>query len=74
MASIAHKDFMELLPDGSNYLTWSMDMKIYLSSKGYVAAIQEPNLNNAAPEVTDAVKFSSSTVTPQIGVTLQSIW
>ena len=59
MASIAHKDFLELLPDGSNYLTWAMDTKIYLSSKGYVAAIQEPNLNDDAPEVTDAVKFSS---------------
>ena len=59
MASIAHKDFVELLPYGSNYLTWAMDMKIYLSSKGYVTAIQEPNLNDAAPKVTDAVKFSS---------------
>ena len=59
MASIAHKDFQELLPDGSNYLTWAMDMKIYLSSKGLATSIQEPNLNASAPEVTDAVKFSA---------------
>ncbi|XP_015696283.1 uncharacterized protein LOC102720907 [Oryza brachyantha] len=57
MAHIANKDFNELERDGSNYLTWAMDVKIYLSSKGLIGAIQETDLNGQ--EIPEANKYVS---------------
>ena len=34
MAPIVNKDFAELAADGSNYLTWAMDVKIMPTAKG----------------------------------------
>jgi len=42
MAHLVNKDFAELAADGSNYLTWAMDIKIMLMTKGYIK-IEEPN-------------------------------
>ena len=43
MAHLVNKDFVELVADGSNYLTWAMDVKIMLIAKGYFNTIEEPN-------------------------------
>ena len=43
MAPNVNKDFAELAADGSNYLTWAMDVKIMLTSKGFLNSIEEPN-------------------------------
>ena len=33
MSHLVNKDFAELAADGSNYLTWAMDIKIMLTTK-----------------------------------------
>ena len=43
MSPIVNKDFVELAADGSNYLTWAMDVKITLTAKGFLNSIEEPN-------------------------------
>jgi len=43
MAPIVNKDFAELAADGSNYLTWAMDVKIMLPAKCFLNSIEEPN-------------------------------
>ena len=43
MSPIVNKDFAELAADGSNYLTWAMDVKIMLTAKGFLNSIEEPN-------------------------------
>ena len=43
MAPNVNKDFAELAADGSNYLTWAMDVKIMLTAKGFLNSIEEPN-------------------------------
>ena len=55
MAHLVNKDFAELAADGSNYLTWAMDVKIMLTEKGYINTIEEPNPQ--AP-VTDEAKYT----------------
>ena len=40
MAHLVNKDFVELAADGSNYLTWAMDVKIMLTAKGYINTIE----------------------------------
>ena len=55
MAHLVNKDFAELAADGSNYLTWAMDVKIMLTAKGYINTIEEPNPQ--AP-VTDEAKYT----------------
>ena len=42
MADISKKEFAELVVDGSNYLTWAMDVKINLTAKGLNSAITTP--------------------------------
>ena len=55
MAHLVNKDFAELAADGSNYLTWAMDVKIMLTAKGYINTIEDPNPQ--AP-VTDEAKYT----------------
>ena len=43
MAHLVNKDFAKLSADGSNYLTWAMDVKIMLIANGYINTIEEPN-------------------------------
>ena len=43
MAHLVNKDFIELAADGSNYVTRAMDVKISISAKTFVNAINEPN-------------------------------
>jgi hypothetical protein len=50
MAKLINKDFTELGVDGSNYLTWAVDVKIVLTAKGYINTINEPNPQNPIPE------------------------
>src|SRR6266508_3824603 len=54
--NIAPKDFNILEADGSNYLTWAMDVKIKLSSKGYINTINEPNATD--PAIPDTTKYA----------------
>ena len=55
MNNIANKDFNVLEADGSNYLTWAMDVKIILSSKGFTNAINEAS--SSGPAITDLTKY-----------------
>jgi hypothetical protein len=50
MTKLINKDFTELAADGSNYLTWAMDVKIVLTTKGYINTINEPNPPNPIPQ------------------------
>jgi hypothetical protein len=50
MAKLINKDLTELAVDGSNYLTWAMDVKIVLTAKCYINTINEPNPQNPIPE------------------------
>uniref|UniRef100_K4A1X9 Retrotransposon Copia-like N-terminal domain-containing protein n=1 Tax=Setaria italica TaxID=4555 RepID=K4A1X9_SETIT len=43
MAPILNKDFNELAADGSNYLTWAMDVKILLTTNGFIRILNEPD-------------------------------
>ena len=55
MNNIASKDFNVLEADGSNYLTWAMDVKIILSSKGFTNAINEAS--SSTPAISDTTKY-----------------
>ena len=56
MADISKKEFAELAVDGSNYLTWAMDVKINLTAKGLNSAITTPAQGTAS--VTDIIRYS----------------
>ena len=49
MADINKKEFQELQVDGSNYLSWAMDMKIMLTGRNLGPCITTPPEN--APEI-----------------------
>ena len=55
MNNIASKDFNVLEEVGSNYLTWAMDVKILLSSKGFIGTINEPNPQG--PPISKSAKY-----------------
>jgi hypothetical protein len=55
MAHLVNKDFAELVADGSNYLTWAMDVKIMLTAKGFNYTIEEPNPRGP---VSDEAKYT----------------
>ena len=55
MNNVATKDLNILEADGSNYLTWAMDVKIKLSSKVFIATINEPNPQG--PAIPDTTKY-----------------
>ena len=57
MADINKKEFQELQIDGSNYLSWAMDMKIFLSGRSLGPCIIAPPEN--APEITQVVKYAA---------------
>lgn len=39
MSDIAKREFIELTLDGSNYLTWAMDVEIILDARGLISTI-----------------------------------
>jgi hypothetical protein len=53
MTHLVNKDFAKLAADGSNYLTWAMDVKIII---GFINTINEPNREAL---VSDAAKFTT---------------
>jgi hypothetical protein len=57
MGDINKKDFQELQVDGSNYLSWAMDMKINLTSHSLGPTITTPPEN--APEIPLVVKYAA---------------
>ena len=57
MADINKKEFQELQIDGSNYLSWAMDMKIFLSGRSLGPCIVAPPEN--APEIPQVVKYAA---------------
>uniref|UniRef100_K3YLK5 Retrotransposon Copia-like N-terminal domain-containing protein n=1 Tax=Setaria italica TaxID=4555 RepID=K3YLK5_SETIT len=50
MAHLINKDFTELAVDGNNYLTWAMDVKIVLTTKGFIGTLDESNPQAHIPE------------------------
>jgi hypothetical protein len=61
MDKLINKDFTELAVDGSNYLTWAMDVKIVLTAKGFINTINEPNPQNPIPEAQKFCNLAFST-------------
>ena len=57
MAGINNKEFQELQVDGSNYLSWAMDMKINLTGRNLGPCIVTPPEN--APEIPQVVKYAA---------------
>ena len=57
MNNLANKEFNVLEEDGSNYLTWAMDVKIILSSKGFINTINERN--SISPAIPDSTKYAA---------------
>src|SRR6266540_3114917 len=57
MNNLDTKDFNVLKVDGSNYLTWAMDVKIKLSSKGFIGTINEPNPQG--PSIPESAKYAA---------------
>ena len=57
MADISKKEFVELSIDCSNYLTWAMDVKINLMTKGLNSAITTPAQGTAS--VIDIIRYSA---------------
>ncbi|XP_071678850.1 uncharacterized protein [Lolium perenne] len=55
MAGINKKEFEELQVDGSNYLSWAMDMKINLTGRNLGPCIA--TLPENAPEIPQVVKY-----------------
>src|SRR5438128_4714605 len=58
MNNIASKDFNVLEADDSNYLTWAMDVKILLSSKGFINTINESS--TSVPPIPKSAKYATS--------------
>jgi hypothetical protein len=57
MGDISKKEFQELQLDGSNYLSWAMDMKINLNGRGLGPVIITPPEN--APEIPQVAKYAA---------------
>ena len=55
MNNVATKDFNVLEADGSNYLTWVMDLKIKLSSKDFIGTSNESNPQG--PPISESTKY-----------------
>jgi len=56
MDHLVNKDFAELAADGSNCLTWAMDVKLMLTTRGYINKIEDPNPQ--AP-ISDEAKYTT---------------
>ena len=54
---MSNVEFDKLELDGRNYLTWAMDMKISLSSRGLITAINPPQEGNLP--LTDQIKYGA---------------
>ncbi|XP_019185905.1 PREDICTED: uncharacterized protein LOC109180673 [Ipomoea nil] len=66
MSSIAKKEFNELALDGSNYLTWALDIEIHLASKELSQIIvAKSQCITAQKSLKDRFDQQSSTVLPQ---------
>jgi hypothetical protein len=57
MSDINKKDIQELQVDGSNYLSWAMDMKINLTSRSLGPTITTPPKNG--PKIPLVVKYAA---------------
>jgi hypothetical protein len=56
IAHLVNKDFAKLAANGSNYLTWAMDVKIMLTTKVFNNTIGEPNPQSP---VSDEAKYTT---------------
>ena len=43
MANLVNKNFTEIAADGHNYLLWTKNIKIMLTTKGFIDDINKPN-------------------------------
>jgi hypothetical protein len=57
MSSINKREFQELQLDGSNYLSWAMDMKINLTGRNLGPTIITPSEN--ASEIPQVAKYAA---------------
>ena len=71
MANLVIKDFTKITADGRNYLLWAINVKILLTTKGFIDDINEPNRQT---HVSDTTKYntllletSSSHISQDIG-------
>ena len=71
MANLVNNDFTEIAADGHNYLLWAINVKIMLTSKGFIDDI---NKHNTQAHITDTAKYntlfletSSSRISQDIG-------
>ena len=52
MANLVNNDFTEIAADGHNYLLWAINVKILLTTKGFIDDINEPNRQTHVSDTT----------------------
>ena len=57
MTNLVNKDFTEIAADGHNYLLWAINIKIMLTTKGFIEDINKPN---TSAHVLDTTKYITS--------------
>ena len=74
MANLVNKDFNEIAADGHNYLLWAINVKIMLTTKGFIDDINKPREPNTQSHISDTTKYntllletSSSRISQDIG-------
>ncbi|XP_019190717.1 PREDICTED: uncharacterized protein LOC109185191 [Ipomoea nil] len=61
MAALAKREFAELALDGSNFLTWALDVEIYLQSTELLDTIEETSTSTAAQKKSLKARFDQQT-------------
>ena len=56
MANLVNKDFTEIAADGHNYLLWAINVKIILTTKGFIDDINKPNTQ---AHISDTTKYNT---------------
>ena len=56
MAHLFNKNFTETTAVSHNFLTWAMDIKIMLTTKGFIDDINEPN---PQAHISDTTKYNT---------------
>ena len=56
MANLVNNDFIEIAADGHNYLLWAINVKIMLTTKGFIDGINKPNTQ---AHISDTTKYNT---------------
>ena len=71
MAYLVNKDFTEIAADGHNYLLWAINVKIILTTNGFIDDINKHNRQAHTPDTakynTLFLETSSSRISQDIG-------